>query len=110
MPAGLLLVLVAVGGPPVYRRAKLWLARGLAVEAERLLAGRQLEKASSKAQAAIGLAPGEPAALRAMARVLTSARSGLALNYWKAMVTQPAATADDEPIAPAPSSTTAKPL
>jgi tetratricopeptide (TPR) repeat protein len=89
------LVLLVAGGPPVYRRAKVWRARALAAEAERLLAEGQLDKASGKAQAAIGLAPAEPAVLRAMARVLTSAHSGLALNYWKGLLTQPRATADD---------------
>jgi tetratricopeptide (TPR) repeat protein len=92
---GVVLILLAAGGPPVYRRAKVWRARTLAAEAEKLLAARQLEKASGKAQAAIGLAPAEPQALRTMARVLTRARSGLALNYWKGLVAQPGATADD---------------
>ncbi len=90
-----LLVLAVAGGPPVYRKARLWRARSLAAEAEQLLAERQLEKASGKAQAAIGLAPAEPEALRAMARVLTSARSTLALNYWKGLLAQPGATDDD---------------
>jgi hypothetical protein len=93
--AVVVLVLAVAGGPPSYRRAKLWRARSLAAEAERLLADHQLENASAKAQAAIGLAPAEPEALRAMARVLTSARSTLALNYWKGLLAQPGATADD---------------
>jgi hypothetical protein len=89
------LLLAAAGGPPVYRRAKVWRARGLAGEAERLLGEKQFEKAAAKAQAAIGLAPAEPAAQRAVARVLTSAGSGLALNYWKGLLAQPGATAED---------------
>lgn len=90
-----LLVVAAVGGPPVYRRAKIWRARGLAAEAERLLGEKKLPEASAKAQAAIGLAPGEPAAWRAVARVLTNAGSGLALNYWTRLVNQPEATPED---------------
>lgn len=91
----ILLVLGGVGGPPVYRKAKLWRARNLAGEAEKLLANKQIKEAAEKAQAAIGLGPTEPAALRIMARVLTSAGSGLAFNYWKALLEQPGATADD---------------
>src|SRR5690348_15114112 len=56
---------------PAYRHFKIWRARRLAAESARRLNQNDFALAKARAAAALLLAPGEPAALRAMAQALT---------------------------------------
>ena len=67
---------------PAYREFKQWRARRLAGESAGWLQAGDLAQAQTKAQAAWLLAPGEPAALRAMATALTRATNATALQFW----------------------------
>src|ERR1051325_962873 len=80
---------------PAYRQFKRWRSTRLAAESARLLEQQQLSQAQAKARAALLLAPGEPAALRAMASALSHATNVLALQFWAQLVQTGHATESD---------------
>ncbi len=91
--AGMIVTVVAF--LPVYRWGKAWRARSLAANAEQAISAARWQEAAGHVQAAVQLAPGEPAALRAAARLYTRIGAPQAFGYWKALVGQPSATTDD---------------
>lgn len=91
----LLLLTGLFGARPAYRQFKQWRAQRLAAESSRLLQQNELSQAQTKAQAAILLAPGEPAALRAMARALTRATNAAALQFWAQLLQSGQASESD---------------
>ncbi len=69
---------------PIYRAAKGWRARQLAGQAEALTAQEKWPDASAKAGAAYKLMPGEPAAIRAVARLQNATgNAAAAIPFWK---------------------------
>ena len=81
--------LLAAGGfsaRPAYRQFKRWRSGQLAAESGRLLERNELSAAQAKAQAALLLTPGDPAALRAMATALTHATNVVALQFWAQLI------------------------
>jgi predicted Zn-dependent protease len=79
----------------VYRWGKGWRGRSFAAEAERATAAAQWPEAAEKVQAAVQMAPREPAVLRAAAHFYTRIGSPQAYRYWKALLALPGATADE---------------
>jgi hypothetical protein len=80
---------------PMYRWGKGWRGRSFAAEAERATAAAQWPEASEKVQAAVQMAPTEPAVLRAAAHFYTRIESPRAYRYWKWLLALPTATADE---------------
>src|SRR6185295_9227430 len=72
-----------------------WRAKRLAMRAEKLLNENQWQQALQAAQAAFLLNRAEPAAIHAMARVLTSATNAAALPFWQQLVLTGQATDRD---------------
>ncbi|MEA3212779.1 MAG: hypothetical protein QOE70_5836 [Chthoniobacter sp.] len=93
---GLTIVIVAgVALRPAYRWGKGWRGRSFAAEAERATAAAQWPDAAETVQAAVQMAPTEPAVLRAAAHFYTQVGSPQAYRYWKALLALPSATADE---------------
>ena len=69
---------------PIYRAGKGWRARQLAAQAEALTVQEKWPDALAKARAAYQLMPGEPAAIRAVARLQNAAGNApAAVPFWK---------------------------
>jgi predicted Zn-dependent protease len=90
-----LLVIAGFALLPVYHFGKAWRARALAMKAETAIAGEQWHDAAERLRAAIELAPGEPAVMRAAARFNTQVGAPHAYGYWKALLALPTVTADE---------------
>src|SRR5262249_20592436 len=81
--------------PPGYRAVKGWRARQLAAQAERFISQNDWTNAKAKAEGAFLLKRTEPAAVCAMARVLTHATNGAALPYSRLLIAVGKATEPD---------------
>ena len=81
----LVLVLVLVIARPTRHAIKSWQARRHAEKAMILIDQEQWKEGSDEARAAYQLRPGEPAAIRAVARLLTRTGQAEALGFWKAL-------------------------
>ena len=90
-----ILIVAGVAARPAYRWGKGWRGRAFAAEAERATAAAQWPEAAEKVQAAIQMAPTEPAVLRAAAHFYTRVESPRAYRYWKELLALPEATADE---------------
>jgi predicted Zn-dependent protease len=71
---------------PAYLAFKSWRSRQLAAQAEKFIGQHQWPKAIDKAEAAFVLKRTEPAALRAMARVMTHSTNAVALQFWQQFI------------------------
>src|SRR5690349_18516145 len=81
-----LVVLIAIGAAvrPAAHAVKGWQARRLAAQADLLMRNQQWNEASKKAMDAVKLRPNEPAAIDAIAHLLSrTGRSAPALEWWK---------------------------
>jgi len=83
------------GARPAYRSFTGWRAKRLAARAEKLLSENQWTPALQAAQAAFLLNRAEPAAIHAMAKVLTSATNAAALPFWQQLFLTGRATDED---------------
>ncbi len=81
-----LVVVGFFGARPAYRSFTTWRAKRLALRAEKLLGQNHWPEALQKAQAAFLLNRTEPAAIHAMAKVLTSATNAAALPFWQQLI------------------------
>jgi hypothetical protein len=94
----LLIGVIAAGtqSKALYGMFKGWRARTLAQKVETLIDSREWQAAAEKAQAAYQLSPTEPAAIRAVARLQSSAgRGSAAVPFWKQLAETGKMTADD---------------
>lgn len=81
---GLLAVLLAgASARPAYREFKAWRARRMAAELESLGRESPVSKAFDLARSAVRLAPDEPMALRATARLLARVGAEESVGYWQ---------------------------
>jgi tetratricopeptide (TPR) repeat protein len=80
---------------PVYHRLKAWRARHLAAQAERLMAEKKFDPAAQKAKAAYLIWPGEPKAIRAVAKIQTLSGQPNAIQFWQLLLASGHATAAD---------------
>jgi|tagenome__1003787_1003787.scaffolds.fasta_scaffold20975369_3 hypothetical protein len=79
-----ILILLGAAVRPAAHAIKGWQARRLAGEANTLMQNQQWNEASKKAMDAVKLRPTEPAAIDAIAHLLSrTGRSGPALEWWK---------------------------
>lgn len=96
--AGVAIPLVAgslFAARPVYHALKGWRARQLAAQAERLMSEKKWSEAGEKAQGAFLMGPGEPKAIRAVAKLQTEAGLPGALQFWQALIDTGRATPAD---------------
>ena len=80
--AAVLLLVALLAGPLVHRQYARSRSTALTAESERFLGQNELGRAQASATAALGLAPGDPAALRALAVALSRASNSSALRWW----------------------------
>ena len=81
----LLLAIAIVLARPASRAIKSWQARRHADKAFSLIAAEKWDNATREARAAYQIAPNEPDAIRAVARLLTRTRQPEALGFWNAL-------------------------
>lgn len=81
----LLLVLGFFAARPARNAVKAWQARRHADKAFALIRAEKWNDATREARAAYQLHPGEPAAIRAVARLLTRTHQPEALGFWKVL-------------------------
>lgn len=81
----LVLVLGLVFGRPARSAVKAWQARRHAEKAFVFIAAEKWSDATNEARTAYRLRAGEPAAIRAVARLLSRTRQAEALSFWKAL-------------------------
>ena len=92
---GLLLLLLLLLAQPTRNAIKGWQARRHAGQALGLIDEEQWKDASTEARTAYQLRPTEPAALRAIARLLSRTGQREALGFWKALRAQHPLTRQD---------------
>jgi hypothetical protein len=90
-----ILIIGGISLRPAYRWGKAWRGRSFAAEAERATVAADWVTVAGKVQAAVQMAPNEPAVLRAAARFYTRVGGRQAYGYWKALLALPVATADE---------------
>ncbi len=96
--AGAIALLLLIGffaARPVRHAIKGWQARRHAERAFAFINAEKWEEATREARAAYQLRPGEPDAIRAVARLLTRTRSPEAPGFWKALREKTSLTRDD---------------
>src|SRR5688500_17983418 len=92
----LVLLLAAIfGARPASHQIKAWQARRHAQKAFAHIAKEEWNEARTKAIAAYQLWPGEPEALRAVARFLSRVRQPDALEFWKRLREKKPLTRED---------------
>lgn len=89
------LLILAVLARPAYQATKRWRARDMAQKAEIHISQEQWEDAFRIAQAAYQLAPTEPSAIRAVARLYSRLQQDQAFSFWEALLALPESTPDD---------------
>src|SRR5262245_47887623 len=91
----LVLLLVFVLARPARHAIKAWQARRHAGKAFSLIETEKWNLASAEARAGYQLWPSEPAAIRAVARLLSRTRQSEALGFWRALREKDALTRQD---------------
>ena len=91
----LLLAVVVFFARPVYLRLKAWRSQNLVKQSTELLERGQWSEARTKAHAAVLLTPNDPAAMRAMAQVLSRGTNQPAVAAWQRLLQSGHATPDD---------------
>jgi hypothetical protein len=89
------LVLVLILGRPARHAIKAWQARRHAEKAFNLIAAEKWNDATKEARAAYQLRASEPAAIRAVARLLSRTRQSEALGFWAALGKEQPLTRED---------------
>src|SRR5207245_11026493 len=92
---GLAIVVTFFGARPASNAIKAWQARRHAERAFAYIDNAQWNEAQKEAIAGYQLQPGEPQALRAVARFLSRVRQPEALDFWKQLQNRQSLTRED---------------